>query len=283
MVALKLSIPDYAFPKLEWEQALRLIRDLRIEAVDLGLFAGRSHLRPEMRLAQPAEAARKISAALRAHGLELADMFGQPGGNFEEQAVNHPGPEERSKAAEFFWRLLELATRSNSRHVTLLPGVHFNQETYDDSLKRAAEELAWRTEAAAKCGVVLAVEPHVGSVISTPQNALRLLDLTPGLTLALDYGHFSCQGIPDEQIEPLLPHASHFHARAARNGKLQAALAENTIDFHRILRKLKETRYGGYFAIEYVWTEWMRCNEVDILSETVLLRDLLLNSMRRSL
>jgi sugar phosphate isomerase/epimerase len=270
---LRLGIADYTFPKLEWEQSLRLARDLGFEAVDLGLFAGRSHLRPEEMLAHPAQAAARIVTVLREHALEIADIFGQPGGAFEERAVNHPDPLEREKAAQFFWRFLELAARSNARHVTLLPGVHFKSESYDDSLKRSVEELAWRREAAAKIGIVLAVEPHIGSIIEAPSLALRLLGSTTNLTLTLDYGHFTCQGIPDGEIEPLLARASHFHARAACKGKLQAAFEENTIDYRRILATMKQTGYAGYITLEYVWTDWMQCNRVDNLSETILLRD----------
>lgn len=272
-MTLKLAIADYTFPKLEWEQALRLIRDLGIGAVDIGVFAGRSHIRPEDALASPAESAARIANALQVHGLEIADILGQPGSAIEEQAVNHPDLNERKKAADFFWRLLELAARSNTKHMTLLPGVPFAQADEEDSLKRSAGELAWRTEAAAKLGIVLAVEAHVGSIVPTPSQALRLLALTPGLSLTLDYGHFTCQGIPDSAVEPLLPAASHFHARAASKGKLQAALHENTIDFGRVLRAMKKSGYSGYTALEYVWTEWMNCNEVDNLSETILLRD----------
>ncbi len=33
--------------------------------------------------------------------------------------------------------------------------------------------------------------------------------------------------------------------------------------------------YRGYVGIEYVWIDWEHCNEVDNLSETILLRDFL--------
>ncbi|MGH9434575.1 MAG: hypothetical protein ACRD06_01095, partial [Terriglobia bacterium] len=132
-MTLKLAVADYTFPTLQWTQALRLIRDLGIGAVDIGFFAGRSHLRPEDALRCPAEAAAHIQAALRSHDLQVADLFGQPGASLEEKAVNHPNAVERKKAAEFFWRFLELAARSNAKHVTLLPGVHFADESYEDS------------------------------------------------------------------------------------------------------------------------------------------------------
>ena len=61
---------------------------------------------------------------------------------------------------------------------------------------------AW--QAAANVGVVMSVEAHLGSIIPTPQAARRLLDLVPGLTLTLDYTHFTYQGIPDAEVEPLM-------------------------------------------------------------------------------
>ena len=270
---LKLAVPDYTFPKLKWEQALRLVSDLDAQAVDIGLFAGRSHIRPKEVLSQPAKAADKILATVHSHGLEIADFFGQPGTTFEEKAVNHPDPAERKIASDFFWRFLELVARCGAKHMTLLPGVHFEAEGYDHSLNRCAEELVWRVEEASRLGIVLSVEPHVGSIISKPSQVRRLLKLAPGLTLTLDYGHFTCQGIADDEITPLLAHCSHFHARAACYGKLQAPLSENTIDFARVLNAMERSAYQGYVAVEYVWSEWMGCNQVDTLSETILLRD----------
>jgi len=274
-MTLKLAIPDYAFPKLKWEQTLRLVRDLGVQAVDIGLFDGRSHLRPEDILSRPSEAADKILSTVRSYGLETADIFGQPGTAFEKKAINHPDLVERKKAADFFWRFLDLAAHCRAKHMTLLPGVHFETEGYGVSLNRCAEELAWRVEAASKQGLVLGVEPHVGSIISQPLQVRRLLELVPTLSLTLDYGHFTCQGIADDEIEPLLAHCSHFHARAACSGKLQAPLSENTIDFARVLHAMEQSSYHGYVAVEYVWSEWMGCNQVDTLSETILLRDLL--------
>ncbi len=201
---LRLATADYSFPKLKWEQTLRLARDIGMQAMDLGLFAGRSHLDPDEVLSNPAEAAARVSTALRANELDIADVFGQPGRVFEENAVNHPDPAVRRRAEEFFYRILEFATRCNARHLTLLPGVHFAQETHDDSLKRCAEELAWRTTAAAKSGITFAVEAHIGSIVPTPARAKRLLESVPGLTLTLDYTHFTYQGLPDDAAVPCL-------------------------------------------------------------------------------
>lgn len=264
---LKLSVPNFAFPALTWEQSLQVVRVLGVRAIDVGVFATGSNLTPRDLIDHPSSTARRITAELMRYELQVADVFGIPGRTFEEHALNHFNIGERKIATEFFWRLLEFAARCNTRHLTLLPGVRFQNQDSQESSKRAAEELVWRREAASRLGIVLAVEPHVGSIIETPETATQLVDRVPGLTLTLDYSHFAVQGIPYEEIEPLFGLASHFHLRAACQGKLQASFKENTVDFARIIAGVQKMRYDGYLALEYLWTEWMGCNEIDNISE----------------
>src|SRR5207302_1602497 len=80
---------------------------------------------------------------------------------------------------------------------------------------------------------------HVGSLAPRPAAALSLVRAVPGLTLTLDYTHFTRAGLPDSAAESLLPYASHFHARGARKGRLQAVFAQNTIDYERVLRAMR--------------------------------------------
>src|SRR5437016_6131907 len=121
---LRLATADYSFPKLEWEQALRLAHDIKMQAMDIGLFAGRSHLTPDAVFSNLPQSAARVLAALQANELAIADVFGQPGKVFEENAVNHPDAGVRKKATEFFDRILEFALRCNAKHLTLLPGIH---------------------------------------------------------------------------------------------------------------------------------------------------------------
>jgi sugar phosphate isomerase/epimerase len=157
----------------------------------------------------------------------------------------------------------------------LLPGVHFPQERRYDSLNRAAAELEWRAQAAERAGVKFAVEAHLGSIVPTPEEALQLIELAPTLTLTLDPSHFIRQGISNERVLTLVSRSSHVHARCAREGRLQAPLRDNSINFEKYLESLNRHEYPGWMTLEYTWIEWERCNEVDILSETILLRNLL--------
>ncbi|HZP00474.1 MAG TPA: TIM barrel protein [Terriglobia bacterium] len=274
MSRIPLACSDFSFPLLPHDLALDLIAGMGFEGVDVSLMVGNSHLPVEKVFTDPSPWGRDVRAKVEARGLKIADVNFTPGRGFSERALNHPEARVRRESSERFRRALEFSAGCKARHMTLLPGIPWEGEPKQSSLQRSAEELAWRVEEASKAGVTVSVEPHLGSIIPTPQETRSLLQLTPGLTLTLDYTHFVYEGIQESECEGLLPHASHFHARGGCRGRLQAPRKENTIDYARVLQKMQEVGYPGYFAIEYVWIEWERCNEVDNVSETVLLRDL---------
>jgi sugar phosphate isomerase/epimerase len=270
---LQLACADFTFPLLPHDRSLDLIAMLGFEGVDIGLFEGRSHLWPSRVFPTLRESARELARKLGDRGLRLADVFLQTAPEFVSLAPNHPEATRRAQARELFARTLEFAAECGCLHVTALPGVYFEGEPAEDSLARCRDELAWRCAEAGKQGITFSVEAHVGSIVPSPGQAARLVRDTPGLTLTLDYTHFTREGVPDADVEPLVPHATHFHARGARPGRLQASFKENVIDYGRVLQVMEQTGYTGYVGIEYVWIDWEHCNEVDNLSETILFRD----------
>jgi sugar phosphate isomerase/epimerase len=271
----RLACADFAFPLLAHEQSLRLIAMLGFEGVDIGLFEGRSHLWPSVEFEDVGRASAALGRSAGDLGLRVADVFLQMAEDFRPFAINHPDPSRRLKARDWFARALEYASGCGCGHVTVLPGVHFEEEGPEASFARAADELAWRVERAQGAGVVLGTEAHVGSLAPDPATAGRLVASVPGLTLTLDYTHFTRAGLPDGEVEPLLPLASHLHVRGARPGRLQAPFKENVIDYRRVVDRLAEAGYRGWFGVEYVWIDWEHCNECDNLSETILFRDFL--------
>jgi sugar phosphate isomerase/epimerase len=272
-MSFKLACADFTFPLLPHEGVLDLISLLAFDGVDIGLFEGRSHLWPSREFVNIGRSAERLGRQLADRSLHAADVFLQTAPDFVPFAINHPLAVRRCKARDWFLKTLEYARGCESRHVTILPGVYFGDEPRRTSWGRCCDELAWRVEQAKAMQIIFSVESHLGSIAPSPHEAERLVQSVPGLTLTVDYTHFARKGLPDSSVEPLLAFASHFHARGACKGRLQTSFAKNTINYSRILDIMRSIGYRGHIGIEYVWTEWERCNEVDNLSETIQFRD----------
>jgi sugar phosphate isomerase/epimerase len=271
---VRLACADDTFRLLRPHRAaLDLVAALGVEGVDLFLAGNRSIVRPETVRGDLAAAADRIAADLRHTGLVPSDIFVIPWSDLETMAPNHPDPSERARSRALFRDMLELAARLGAPGLTILPGIHWPGESHEDSLRRAAEELGWRTEQARGEGLRFSVEPHVGSIVETPELALALVEATPGLEVTLDYSHFVRQGLPEEEEDVLAPQTRHVHVRGATQQRIQATIRESSIDFERMVEVLEDAHYDGYLALEYVWLQWERCDECDNLSETILLCD----------
>ena len=277
----RLACADFTFPLLAHDSVLDLIAAIELDGVDIGLFEGRSHLWPSREFANLKDSARTLRNKLADRDLKPADVFLQLDPDFVPFAINQPDKERRQHARDQFLRTLEYAVELGSPHVTTLPGVYFDKdEPPADSWQRSQDELAWRVEQAKQHGIFFSVEAHVGSLAPNPKEAMRMVRSVEGLTLTLDYTHFTRVGLPDSQIEPLVEHATHFHVRGARKDRLQASFKDNTIDYARVLDAMRRSGYAGYLGIEYVWIDWEHCNESDNLSETILFRDFLRGQMK---
>jgi sugar phosphate isomerase/epimerase len=271
---ISLACSDFSFPTLEHPKVLDLIKLLDIDAVDIGLVEGQSHHWPTRTFGSTAKHAQAVAQGLRDRGLVAADAFLEPA-DFTGDSLNHPLAATREKIRDWFRHTLDFAEIIGSRHITTLPGPYHEGEDSAVSLGRACDELAWRVEQAAQRGLVLGIEPHDGSVASTVDMALELVRRVPGLTFSLDYTHFAARGIADSTVEPLLDYTSHFHVRGAKEGWIQASLANNVIDYAAILRQLHARGYTGYIEIEYVLPAWPGIEPVDLVSHILLWRDYL--------
>ena len=276
----KLSCCDFAFPLISHDEALHLIRTLGFSGVDIGLFENRSHLQPSSEFENVSASAAALKSRLDAHGLLASDIFMQAELDMCAYASNHFDPARREHARTLFLKTLEYAAIVGSRHVSALPGVWFEMESYEASYDRCVEEHIWRVEEAKKAGLSFGIEAHVGCIIPTTKQALQFVKDVPGLGLTLDYSHFVRQGEAETAVDILLPYANHFHARGARNGQLQSCLSDSEIDFSRVPKKLLDTGFTGWICVEYAWTpNWEDCCRNDNLCETLLTKQLISRSI----
>lgn len=275
MNKLPIACADFTFPLLGHDQVLDLIAMLDCDGADIGLFNGRSHLRPDTEFANIRQNALRLKEKLEERNLLASDVYLQLDTNLSAKAINHPDAAVRHYAREEFLKLIEYATALGADHITTVPGMFFPEQDDQRSLDLIRSELSWRLERVRNTKLVFAVEAHVGSPFIDPVAARALVNTVTGLTLTLDYTHFIKEGYSESDADQLLPFASHFHARGAKPGRLQTSMTSNTIDYAGIIRRLIDRQYKGWIGLEYIWIEWEQCNDVDTISESVRLRNLI--------
>lgn len=270
---MRLSIGNSAFPLLSIEQSIRLAGLLEFDGFDVVLNGNSAGLRPEAVMSNLGPWATTVNRLLGEQGMVIADVFCVPWTDFVTMAPNHPDVSERARSRRLFRQMLDLASAVGAPGVTMLPGVDWPDEQHQVSLQRAADELQARAEEAAERGLGFSIEAHVGSVCHDPADVSQLCERAPALALTLDYTHFISQGIAEGDIEPLARRARHVQTRGVAVDRLQAPLHASSLDFERMIDVLDTNGYDGFVTIEYIWVAWKRLNEVDVVSETVMLRD----------
>ena len=276
---ISISCADYAFPLLPRERRFALLRLLGFDYVDLGLFERSDGLRPGQLLAEPRKFGRQLKRDLIHAGLRASDVYLQTGLTPEDATDNDPSRIVRSQNRKAFVLTLELCAELECKHLTGLPGIFHKCVGEKESFALAVEEIGWRQRMAASSGICYAIKPRVDSICSSVDHTRALLDAVSGLTLTLDYGHFVFQKISPRQVHTLLPHASHVHLRGGAAHRLQAPVNESEIDFSGIVKRLYKNRYRGFLAITYLRDTWKQCHHTDNVSETILLRNQLIENL----
>ncbi|WP_431297766.1 sugar phosphate isomerase/epimerase family protein [Tabrizicola sp. BL-A-41-H6] len=260
---MKLCVTSWSFPACNLFEAWGVARALGFRAMDLGLLHGAALDRTRI-TSDP------ISASASLSDITASNLYWLFGHDIVENAVSDPNAAARNEAE--FASVCAFAKAAGCPTVFVLPGV-----SGAGAFAATAKALRGLVRIAEAHGVQLTVEPHIGGLLASPTATLDMLREVPGLKLALDYAHFVCMGFRQSEIDVLAPHAGHVHMRQARPGALQAKWGEGVLDVTAMVGLLRDVGYDGYLAIEYVHQGYMNTLFDDVLTETIRMRDHLLN------
>jgi sugar phosphate isomerase/epimerase len=264
----RISGAAWSFAGASLSESVAIYRALGVEAIDLIAGPG-ALLDPATIAADP----RREAAAIQRLGSPIANLIVSLGANFIDRALNHPAPSIRSQNRRDFQALVEFCECAAIPSITALPGVDQNGLSHEDSLQIASDAL---NEIAILCherDVRLLFEPHVKSVLENPAEVLDFVKQNPAIGLTLDYSHFVYNGYNQSEVDALAPYAGHVHLRQAALGVLQAKWEEGIIDFQKVVQVLQHAGYTGYYGLEYEHDEWLDNNKVDVMSETIKMRN----------
>lgn len=266
-----LSCSEFSFPALPFDSRLELVRLLGFTAVDLGLFLDTPAQAAEL-VAAPSATSQRLARSLKIAELEPADLFLIVGGDdFESGALTSPRPQHRAELRGVFGAALECATDLGLKGMSIMPGLAWADNSRA-GWQVAVDELKWRVERAAAAGLELWVEPHIASLVPTPELVAALLADVPGLRLTLDPGHFEFQAIKLERVLPLAGHAGHVHISGASAGALHVPWRSSTWDLAVFLSELHDAGFSGRYCVEYVPMQKWGAGGTDVLGAIVATR-----------
>ena len=265
---MRLTVTSWSFPACTFAEAGAIARALGFRAMDLGLLHGAALDRTRI-INSPDAAAADLLRDPGLRGLSVSNVYWLFGRDIQENAISDPTARDSNN--RMFGQVCRFAAGAGCTTIFVLPGV-----SGPGAFDAAAASLRDLVAIAARHGITLTVEPHVGGLLASPAATLAMLDAVPGLKLTLDYAHFICMGFRQAEIDVLAPHAAHVHMRQARPGALQAKWAGGVLDFTAMVEVLRDTGYAGWLSVEYVHQAYMNTLSDDVLTETIRMRDYLL-------
>ena len=268
MTAMKLAGAAWAYVGASLSESAAILQALGVQAMDLIAAPGALLDSREIER-DPQGQARRVTEA----GLPLSNLLYVFGDGFDDRPLNSVDDTVRAANLETFKRVLQFCVAARIPSVLALPGVDQAGISHEEAVDLSAAAMNEMAALAAAADVPLLFEPHIGSVLESPFDTLAFLQRNPALKIVLDYSHFVAQGYQPADVDPLVPYAGHVHLRQARRGQLQARWDDGVIDFPMIVDLLKQAGYSGYLTLEYEHDPWMDCDQVDVMTETIRMRD----------
>lgn len=148
----------------------------------------------------------------------------------------------------------DLAIDGHVPGLVILPGG--KPEDWEPKRELLIDRLGEVVDYCASRGVVLALEPHVSSMVDSIERIRWLFDkiTSKAFTLNFDISHFEVQGIPmEETIPALAPLSSRTHVKDERGRAPNHEFlipGEGEFDYVKYLKLMREAGYDGYVTVE---------------------------------
>jgi len=129
-------------------------------------------------------------------------------------------------------------------------------ERWETDKELAVERIGELTRYGESRGVVIALEPHVGQGLNSPEKTLWLLDQidSPWLRGNFDISHFNVQGMSiEETVPPMAPVSVHTHVKDERGMAPDHEFlipGEGEFDYVTYLKAMRRHGYTGFISAE---------------------------------
>ena len=249
---IKFAAHTMGLPKLDIYQCIDFCKTFGYDGVEVRVAANGQI---DSETITDAEAA-KIGAYAQKQGVEIVCLT--------SYYKNFTNLEERPKTIANLKRVAELAAIVNAPLIRLYGGMEpFTQEKvwFTDNWTRSVTGVREVAEYAAKFGVKICVETHVGSLTMSVRDTVRLIEDVnmANVGMLFDYAWVEMAGVEvgAEAVRRAARHIFHVHFKdwVCENRfpikKHSCLMGEGTVRWPEVLTTIRESGYTGYLCDEY--------------------------------
>lgn len=201
----------------------------------------------------------EVLRARDATGLEIASVCGD---RHWKEPLSHPDPTVRASGLKALHQTLRDAKVYGTDSILLVPGVVKDGVTYQECWDRSIAQIRPALPLAEELGVNISIENVWNNFITTPQAALRYLDVfdSPWVGWQFDCGNIIRYGDPIDWIRALGKRINRVHIKeysrdlAMRTGDVWAGfrvpLLQGANNWSGIMQALDDIGYLSYLITE---------------------------------
>ena len=244
---MKLGYSTWGMPTVPIEIAIRHISKLGFDGIELTVIPGYT---TELSTLNSSERQR-IAKLLKDHHLQLSAISAHSNLLATDKETYQQSMRRLKGGVDL---AVELADAGIMPAVNTTPGGSPNQ--WEELKLFLVERINELVDYAKLQGVTIAMEPHVGAIIDTPDKMRECLDLvdSPYFKVNFDISHFDVVGFSvEEAVAALAPHSIHTHVKDQRGRHPDFEFlipGEGDFDYVTYLKEMLKFNYDGFITVE---------------------------------
>ena len=244
---MKLAYSTWGMPTVPADVSIPYLAQLGFDGIELTVIPGYT---TDLSILTSRQR-QQIQQLLHQHQLTLCAVSAHTS-LMDSEPKLHLANMERLKVAVDL--AVELQTGSSRPVVNTTPGGRPDQ--WSVGKQQLIDRLGELIDYATEFQVIIALEPHIGVMIETPEQICELIETvnSPYLRANFDISHFEILGLPMSETIPLMvPKTAHTHVKDQRglHPNFEFLIpGEGNFDYVAYLQTMSEYGYQGFITVE---------------------------------
>ena len=244
---MKLGYSTWGMPTVPAEVAIRHVAELGFDGIELTVIPNYT---TELSTLDAAER-KRIAGLLREYRLALPAIAAH-------SSLLESDPEAHARNMARLKGAVDLAVEwaQGDQLAVIDTTTGGKPENWERDKARLVERTTELVDYAASRGVTIAMEPHIGAIIETPDRMLEFLEMvnSPYLKVNFDISHFDIIGLSiEETVATLAPVSAHTHVKDQRGRYPDYEFlipGEGNFDYVTYLKAMQAHGYTGFISAE---------------------------------